>query len=990
MITKIQATDYNSKYNNYLHKLQKTEIMPVNQSFAQKYNYQSAPSNFISFTGIFDNKHHANQSYDNIAVNIEEKAALLAKKLNHKEVNHWHFITVAFADTLEYIDKLDKGEVSLLTTPEGEAPTYFTNIFSDELLEKKEYRQKFKQILQEELVTVAKKLSETPTGNKSKITDSFYNDVDNIRDSLEHSDSIINGFDIYNGAFVSTLSSVSDYTNEFRIKVNDLLSIENKPLKKRLHFSNYDKCAENVLKNLNLGTNMFVTFDHNKVKSEYFKPSLIKVFNDNKDSKLNPQNTDIIEFNDNTEMHYLIKKLNKLSQDPTKNHIVLFTQSSLMQSVVNEEGKTTMYLPPEYIKFLIDTPENLHLVIFDAKDNYLLYQQNSSTKQIYNNFGEYSIPVLNSENVSKALVENKEFVNSINSHISKPALEKIVHISSQMEGSYPDKTITLLKKVSAHYVDKKEITSKDIDTFAKEADYLFKQTNKDSSIEIVFDTGKRLKDIVGKTNTKKEAENIIRQIKNKTIGTKGFIVYSQDGMAGGGRRHTAEVIAGETKVPFVSINTMDFATKDVDLFGGTIMSPEASIKKLFSLVTTQAEANPHKAAVLFIDNFEYFSIGEFISEYHQKAMAQLIREMSNAEKKGLNIVVMGSVSDPRFIGESTMKSFLFNDNIEISSPAINELERYEVLRHSFKTDKIKLAGTPEEQEKLLHSISKTLRGFSFIELKSFAKKAETIAQERNHKEVTKADMIESYLRITTGRPSLSHIEPHEKELVTKHECGHAITLQIMNDLMKKQNKPWLIPNTVNFITLDPRGTYGGAMYDIADKNHQYSFEHNFADIVCCYGGHSSEKRFYDMDGSWGVTCDLDLVTSMAENMVTAMGQGHYTGKISIANMYGEEDFTRNITNQLKEKIDADVTVLTKNALTVSDSIVETYSDFIDEFAQKYAHLVGTGDCLIDGDIFRQELAEWKAKQSPEKLKELDTLEEIILEAISASKKGKLY
>ena len=176
----------------------------------------------------------------------------------------------------------------------------------------------------------------------------------------------------------------------------------------------------------------------------------------------------------------------------------------------------------------------------------------------------------------------------------------------------------------------------------------------------------------------KEAENIIKQIKNKTMGTKGFIVYSQDGMAGGGRRHTAEVRAGGTKVPFVSINTMDFGTKDVDLFGGTIMSPEASIKKLFSLVTTQAEANPHKAAVLFIDNFEYFSVGEFISEYHQKAMAQLIREMSNAQKKGLNIVVMGSVSDPRFIGTSTMKSFLFNDNIEISSPAINELERYEV------------------------------------------------------------------------------------------------------------------------------------------------------------------------------------------------------------------------------------------------------------------------------------------------------------------------
>ena len=104
---------------------------------------------------------------------------------------------------------------------------------------------------------------------------------------------------------------------------------------------------------------------------------------------------------------------------------------------------------------------------------------------------------------------------------------------------------------------------------------------------MVFDTGKRLKDIIGKSNTKKEAEYIVKQIKNKKIGTKGFIIYSQDGMVGGGRRHTAEVIAGEAKVPFVSINTMDFATKDVDLFGGGNLSPEASMKKLFGMVKAQ-------------------------------------------------------------------------------------------------------------------------------------------------------------------------------------------------------------------------------------------------------------------------------------------------------------------------------------------------------------------------------------------------------------------
>jgi len=212
----------------------------------------------------------------------------------------------------------------------------------------------------------------------------------------------------------------------------------------------------------------------------------------------------------------------------------------------------------------------------------------------------------------------------------------------------------------------------------------------------------------------------------------------------------------------------------------------------------------------------------------------------------------------------------------------------------------------------------------------------------------------------------------------------------MNDLMHKSGKEWMIPDTVNFITLDPRAHYGGCMQSIADTNSEHCFENAFTNVISCYGGHSAEKILSGMDGSYGITYDLDLVTSIAENMVTAMGMGYNTGKISIVNMYGEEDFQRNITPRLRSKIEKDVEVITKNALLASDMIVEHYSGFINEFSDRYASKVGTGDCLIDGDQFRKELAEWKAKQTPEKLAELDTLDNILLDIIDSSKKGKLY
>lgn len=987
MITKIQSVGFNT------HKSLKNSTPPPCMTPALNPNITSDSVSFTGKTKVEEPTQY--YTYDNIAQNIEDRAIEIAKRYNNKEANHLHFMMTAFEETIDYINKLESGEEDLYYIKENSsAPAFFALTYSEDIFKDKDIREQFKQLLIEEYKNLDELLNNSPkrkNRGKVEVSNSFYNDLEVKRSAVDKFDEPIDVIDVYNATFVSDMPAIKKLNSKFRTKVVDVAFIEKTPLKERLHFPTYDKIANNVINNLAHGTNMMVTYDDQKTDPNYFVPSIIKAIKNSKNEKLNDKNTEIIEFNKNLTMIGLTEKIKELSKNKDKNYVILFSEQNLSKKTtkVSEFGTSTFYMTEEYIDALKNPPKNIHVIVFETKDSYLKYSQ--SGMKFLSELGEVSIPVMDSKDVLKALQSNKEFTNKISPNITPSALNKIVALSTQMDGAFPNKTINLLKKVSGNYIDKKEITSRDVEKYAKTAEHLFKQSGvSDSSIEITFDTGKRIKDIIGKTNTKKEAEHIVKQIKNKTIGTKGYILYNEDGMAGGGRRHTAQAIAGEAGVPFFAINTMDFGTKDVDLFGDTVMTPEASIKKLFSLVSTQAEANPHKSAVLFVENFEYFSVGELVSQYHQKAMAQLIREMNNAEKKGLNIVVMGSVSSPTLIGEAAMKSFKFNDNIEVSSPYANENERYAILKHFSKENKLKLSGTPETQEKLLKDMSKTLRGFSFIELKSFMKKADAIAQEFNHKEITKSDMIESYLRTTTGRPATNEIRPHEKEIVTKHECGHAVALQIMNDLMKKTGKQWLLPDTVNFITLDPRGHYGGAMYHKSDLNKEYSFEKNFTDIVCSYGGHSAEKYFYDMDGSYGISSDLACATDMAEAMVQIMGQGINTGKISLLNVHGDENFSRNITPELRARVEKDVNVITRNALVASDQIIETYSDFINEFADKYAHLVGTGDCLIDGDVFRQELADWKAKQSPEKLEELELLDEMILEIIKYSKKGKIF
>lgn len=963
------------------------------------FNPEMLKNYYVSFTGDAKKTSKAGgvKSFEktNGAIYIEKAGIELAKQLKHREVGPWHIIYNALYDTMAYLDELGEGEYRQDELDIENAPTFFQSIHGNEIFENKEYRKKFREVLDKNLYfvgSILQSIPETTSKAKPKIADSLYKNILLMKsnDEEDANPGMFDGIDMLNGAFLYQDRISKAFYKSLEIQINDIYRLEDKKADKRLYFPNYDKQAENIMKNLNMGTNMFVTYDRYKVEPNYFVPSITRAL-EKSTGKLTPENTEIVEFNKNVDMTYFTDKVQQLAQDKDKNYILVFSQTNLLKNSavkILEDGTPLAIFSDDYLKALEKTPKNIKLVAVEMKEGYLSRMQNPQLSDIYSNMGEVSIPVLNKDDVMKALLKNSEILKAEKLNYTRKALEKVVETSAQMEGIFPEKTVNLMKKISKHYVDKKEITPRDVDNYVKNSDYLFKQTNQDNSFEIVFDTEKRLNDIVGKSNTKKEAENIIRQIKSNKMGTKGFLIYSQDGSVGAGRRHTAEVIAGEAKIPFVAINTMDFGTKEVDLFGGSAMSPEASIKKLFSTVATQAETNPHKSAVLFIENFEYFSVGELVSEYHQKAMAQLIREMANAEKKGLNIAVIGSVSDPSLMGDAAAKSSRFNDEIEVSSPAINFVERYEVLEHAAKHNKIKLAGTPDEQEKVLMRFAKFMAGASFLELKNFMQKAESIAQERGHKEITSADMTEGFMRMQTGRANMQPIPDFEKEIVTKHECGHAITITVLNQLMKSTNRPWTIPSAVNFISLDPRGYYGGVVYSDDDINTEYSFEKMFSEIVSSYGGHSAEKYFYDMDGSLGITSDLEHVTKKAMYMVKEFGQGHHTGRININELSGM--LSNNVTDAVRSDVEKDIKVITNNALLVSDLIVEEYSDFINEFADKYSNQVGTGDCLIDGDTFRDEFNAWKARQSYEKKEQLAELDKIILDIVKDTKRGKLY
>lgn len=775
---------------------------------------------------------------------------------------------------------------------------------------------------------------------------------------------------------MSSDDTTYDIIENMIVNMYQVFMENNKPLSERAPFTEYEAKVRNVLKNLSLGSNVFVTYDGAKELPFNFLDTMKKVLDDNQDKYT------YTELNYSAKAEYLPHLINRLAKDKSKQHIIAMDPTAMMGLATqglpeDERPENGFIIPPELSAVLAKQPSNIKFLFFDSKNNYYAI---SSATPLYSSFLEAPMPVLSTAQMIKSFMENPVLMKDVNIPFTDKAIEKAVEASVQLDGVFPAKAQNLMKKIAGYYIDNDKINDKDVANYIQEATNLFKKDTDDSSIDVIFDTGKKIKDMVGKTSTQKEAELLVKQIKSNKLGTKGIILYSQDGSAGSGRRHTAKAIAGEAGVPYIEMNAVDFGTKDVDLFGGGALSPEKAVKKLFSLVKTQAEANANKSAVLFIENFEYFTLGEAVSFYHQKAMAQLLREMEKADEAGLNILVAGSVSDPELIGEATMKSFKFVDTVEVSSPAFNKQDRAAIIEYALKDNNIKLAGSSKNQEKSIDYAAEITQYFTFIQLKSFIKKAQSVADERGHDAVTKGDMTEAYLQLTTGRPATTEIEKHSKDIVTSHECGHAVNLEVMNNVAKTIGLPWHIPSKVNFVTLDPRGYYGGAVYHGKDKNTEYSFEYMFAGLVCSFGGNSAESLFYGIDGSYGIQYDMESVRDTAEAMVKVTGMGPKTGKMTI----GKND---DLSDKMKQMIEDDERVIINNAKITSDMITEIYADFNRWFTQKYSPLVGTGNCIIHGDDFRAALNEWKSEQSPEKQKELELCDKTITKIIEATKKG---
>lgn len=1000
---KALKTQDNKQAKNGMPVQNTIEAKPLDSKLLQKY--------YVSFgakSPQSEDKAILNEKLGNLKTNYTQEAKVfmnsateIAKKHGHAVVEESHIEKAALESLGEYLDDLDSGARVARMNSSYQIPNFFASFMPASVFKDKDERAKMKPVIKSEIEKLDKKLSEMPkSASKVKpvLSEKLINGLSDITSEI----SVMQGADfvpVDDSNFLSAImrtnqSEVNNNLKKIVFNLGDAVMSDSRKPEEKVHLSFYDDKAKNILKNLSLGKNMFILHDKGD-EPIYLVDSLQHVLNNssNKDEfkQINKDDTKITIFNNNTKQEFFVDKVKELAKDKSVNHIVVADQDHMMVNsaklVPDESGALVqqMGLGEELYDLMKNQPKNVKMVIVESKNSYYAFMADPVFKKSFGDFGEIPFPSLTAEQAKKAFNEQPLLMSKIDVPFSKKAKDKAVEAAALLEGKYPEKAQAVMKKLASYYVDKSEISENDVKKYMEQAKDLFKITNEGSSVEVVYDTGKKLEDFLGKTATKKEAESIIRQIKKGALGVRGKVIFPQDDNVGGGKKFFAKVIASETKSPYVQLNALDFSSREVDIFGGDILSPENAMKKVFSIVRTQAESSPNKSAVVFIENFFELVYGDGFSPGYSKAMSQLTREMDVASKKGLNVLVLGSVENDYIASWCSKKELKFIDNVEVESPSRNINAREEILKSLIKKQNIKIAGQNEaEKEAVIKLMVETSEGFSFAHLKELVSKAKMVAFERNHKQIDRTDATEAYLQLTTGRPASAPIEEHEKRIVASHECGHALNQEIMWQVADRRKIPWHLPDKVNFVTLDPRGLFGGAMFPKYGGNSEHTFETRFAEIVCLFGGHSAEKKFYNIDGSWGITSDMEMATHATDVSIGYMGQGKHTGKMSIGGR---------ILPFAPEEIQAsakDRKAALKDGCFASDYITKVCEGFNVEFTEKYHKLVGTGDCIIQGDTFRQELKDWIAKQSKEKKQEIEKMFDKLVDIMEASKNGEVY
>ncbi len=439
-------------------------------------------------------------------------------------------------------------------------------------------------------------------------------------------------------------------------------------------------------------------------------------------------------------------------------------------------------------------------------------------------------------------------------------------------------------------------------------------------------------DVAGAVEEKEEMAELVDFLRNprrfSAVGAripKGVLLV---GPPGTGKTLMAKAVAGEAKVPFLSISGSDF----VEMFVGVGAS---RVRELFE------NAKRNAPCIVFIDEIDAVGRrrGAGMGGGHderEQTLNQLLVEMDGfAPNEG--VIVLAATNRKDILDPALLRPGRFDRQITVGYPDVRGREA--ILRVHSK-DK------PLAADVDLANVAKRTPYCAGADLENIMNEAAILCARAGGDHITARQINDAIERVQMGPEKKSHIlSDEDKHLVAIHEAGHAIVGELLEGC-----------DEVHLVTIMPRGGSGGHTLLLPERESDFTTREQLLDFVAmAMGGYAAEQLVLG-EVSTGASSDLQRATEICRRMVTQYGMSDDMGPIFLSAQHDQvfvamehSNPSRNYSEEIAARIDREVQRKMNDAFARATDILR----------QHRGELEGLADLLMEKEtIDRREFEEF--------------------------------